>query len=222
MDPLDIKNLSDQKNRKDNFFPLWLVRSSESDYMAMRFLFFMGVGAFVPSQIMHLGAECLEKIMKAFLQVKMKITLNELKRKYEHNLEEIRSKCHETDSLFNNDVLQQFCKDYSEKKLNEIFRYGLNNRKGGYNSNPLQMIKMVDQFFLQTFIKLDIDSLILMSSIAEIFNQDFLSKIHKISIIPPSKISLIQTAIKQNNLYLDDFLKRITEIKVTQGRTEGP
>lgn len=213
MKPLEVQQLRDRPENTNAYHSLfWLVQSSESDYMAMRFLFFVGNG-FLADRIVHLGAECLKKIMKAFIQAQEKGTLREIKKKYGHNLKEIRAGCSEFDRSYNDDALQQFCQIYSNTKMNELLRYGMDSGEGSFIVKPSEMIQMVDHYFLKTIIEIDAHFPIVLSKIAVIFNQEFLMRNEKTRLILPSKIPLMQSAIKKDNLYLNGFLKRIAEIK---------
>ena len=68
MQALEIKQRNSNKNSFEVLQPSSLIRLADSDYLAMRTLAFSGA-YFFSERVAHIGAECLEKIMKAFLRL---------------------------------------------------------------------------------------------------------------------------------------------------------
>lgn len=191
------------------FLPNQLVGMAESDYLTMRLL--LPYSYLFHSKIAHNSAECLEKIMKAFLLVRRVKSIKEIE-KYKHNLENLREDCAKVDNFFNNEILENFCKNYSGlKKGNNILRYGFGKNTKTYGVNLNNIIQMTDKFFLGTFMILEDNGFILSNSkIASLFYPTIFQE-GLIENINATQINTLKLLIADNNLQLSLFIKFVEE-----------
>jgi len=210
MQALEIKQRNSDKRLFEALQPSNLIRLADSDYLAVRTLAFSGANIF-PQRIAHTGAECLEKIMKAFLRLRVKFSAEKI-RGLEHNLEDVRVECARIEKFFNNPKLKAFCKNYSgSKKGNEVLRYGFTKTTKAIGLDIKKIIHLVDKFFLGTLLKMDDHHFHAASSqtAALITNTIFSKSLEKI--ISPPIAGNLKKYIAANNTEIDDFVSKVKE-----------
>ncbi len=207
------KHLSIQtdENKPDHsgMVPMDLINKSEEDYLTMRLL--VPYGNTLQSKIVHNGAECIEKIMKAYLMTNGIKTVKEVGRN--HNLEVLRKDCAASNTFFVDEELQDFCENYSgDKRGNNVLRYGFDDNTTGYGLNPGGAIQLVDKYFLRTMALLGDGNFHLYNSrIASLFYPTHLQGL-KNGNIPPEVLAEMRNAVERENAYLGGFVKHVQEL----------
>jgi len=184
-----------------------LVSAAQSDYIAMRSLYVLVGGGSLWKKIAHNGAECLEKVMKAFLVSKGLTT----PKRSGHNLELLRQDCEKKDTFFTDSELIKFCTNYSAGKGNEVLRYGFQQNTGAYGANLEKIIELVDKFFLGSLVRIDPSGFVASNTdiaalLCKTMFTDSVSNVHS-----PTQIQNLQIVLKHNNQFLDDFIKHVNE-----------
>ncbi len=187
-----------------------LISSAEADYITMRSIIVLCGSVVFSSKIMQNGAECLEKIMKAFLREVAKISPEELKN-YKHNLEKIRSSAAKINPFFEDADLEDFCKNYSKGRGNELLKYGFQDNTGSHGGDLTKLLNLVDKFFLGSLTKLS-PSLFTAANtkIAALFCETIFTKFLP-TLHTPSQIKNLQDAISTENVFLEDFTREVNK-----------
>lgn len=192
-----------------NFLGENCIRHAEADYLSMRLLIFFWP-SLVYNNIAHLGAECLEKIMKAFLFFNG-VSSQEIKN-YNHNLNEIRERCADFNSFFSDAQLKEFSQNYSDGRWNEVLRYWMQRNTKGYWLEIFKIMKLVDKFFLGSLPLLKTGSYLHSATlnISTIFSTKSHFKIW-FTHISEQEIENIKNALSKENEYLKDLIKIVDD-----------
>ncbi len=210
---MTIQTLSIQTEENNSTYPTFaphqFLQNAEIDYFTMRLL--TPYASLLYTKIAHNAAECLEKVMKAFLIMRGQKTAPEVE-KLGHNLENIRIECIKIDDFFNDPNLEDFCKNYSgDKKGNEVLRYGYIKNTKGYGINLDSIIQLTDKFFLGTFLKIDnLNFAVSTSNLASLFYPTNFQN-HFLERFTPQAISQMRILMGSNNQYLDGFIKAVEQ-----------
>ena len=204
-----------------DFLPYQFMENAERNYLAARLL--IPYRYLFYSKIAHSFAECLEKIMKAYLMKRCSVSVGEIEnnKKYGHNLEYIRSTCSVKDQFFDDQYLKDFCQNYSgAKKGNEILRYGFGKQTKGYGFNLDNIVTMADKFFLGTFLKIeDSDFFLSNSTIASLFHPTIFQTHLRETL--GNNFEMVQNLVRVDNALLKVFIKAVenfyTHIKTQKG-----
>lgn len=194
----------------DSFLGSNYARKADEDYTAMRLLAFSWP-SFAYNQIAHLGAECLEKIMKAFLFFNTVPPRNI--EKHKHFLDKIREHCATFDNFFNDPELIKFSQNYAAeyRNWNAVLRYWMQKNTKGYSLEINKIIKLVDKFYLGSLVHSRVGLFhICTSNVANIFSKRTHFK-NSLTHIPEYELNNIENALSTWNEHLNDFIILVDE-----------
>jgi len=213
-DALKIKKHTKGEQNPEGISHFYFIRLAESNYVAMRVLVLFGDSLF-PENIAHNGAECLEKIMKAFLILRGGASIKQIK-SYRHNLNGILKDCKKIDNFFDCEDLSEFCDEYEKGKGNEVLRYGLGEEIKGVSFDLFKIIPLVDKFFLGTLLRLDDMNFYASGGfILSIVTPNVFSEVVAKNLSSPRSFEIIKEAIWRQNFSLPDFIKKIENFHKT-------
>lgn len=210
MKALEIENKNNQTYPA--FVPHNLVSSAEIDYITLRSIMVFCGSSILYSKITHNAADCLEKIMKAFLLKRSNISADDLRNKYGHNLEKIRQACAKLDQFFNDSSLKDFCDNYSGKKRgNEVLKYGFQDNTSQYGVNIGEVINLTDRIFLGSLVKLDdLNYFAATSQIATLLGLTIFSS-SLLTTHTPLQVKNLQNSLWTGNIYLEGFINTVNK-----------
>lgn len=151
------KNTSEKKEQDWFMFTMGLSRHLFSDYVSLKLMFQMETLAFAQTNLVGM-AEVTEKSFKLFLAIheKRQDSLSHYSTEYGHNLEKLRKKAAEINSIFNEDDVKRFTQPFGDKRgaLYQHLRYGSEKTIEGYKTNLGTLMPIIDKIFFNCILRL--------------------------------------------------------------------
>jgi hypothetical protein len=154
---LQKKNTSEKKDQNWFMFAMGLSHHLFSDYVSLKLMFQMETLAFAQTNLVGM-VEVVEKSFKLFLAMHEKLdnSLSHYSSEYGHNLEKLRIKAAEFNSVFDEDDIKQFTKPFEDKRgaLYQYLRYGSEKTTEGFKTNLGVLMPIVDKVFFSCVLRL--------------------------------------------------------------------
>lgn len=154
---LQKKNTSEKKDQNWFMFAMGLSHHLFSDYVSLKLMFQMETLAFAQTNLVGM-VEVVEKSFKLFLAMHEKLdnSLSHYSSEYGHNIEKLRNKAAEFNSVFDEDDIKQFTKPFEDKRgaLYQHLRYGSEKTIEGFKTNLGVLMPIVEKIFFSCVLRL--------------------------------------------------------------------
>ena len=154
---LQKKNTSEKKDQNWFMFAMGLSHHLFSDYVSLKLMFQMETLAFAQTNLVGM-VEVVEKSFKLFLAMHEKLdnSLSHYSSEYGHNLEKLRNKAAEFNSVFDEVDIKQFTKPFEDKRgaLYQHLRYGSEKTIEGFKTNLGVLMPIVEKIFFSCVLRL--------------------------------------------------------------------
>ncbi len=155
---LQKKNTSEKKDKDWFMFAMGLSHHLFSDYVSLKLMFQMETLSFAQTNLVGM-VEVVEKSFKLFLAMHEKVekSLSHYSTEYGHNLEKLRGKASEFNTIFEDEDIKQFTKPFGDKRgsLYQHLRYGSEKTIKGFKTNLGVLMPIVEKIFFNCVLRLD-------------------------------------------------------------------
>jgi len=199
-----IKKIRSHKDEDWFLFASFLSFSLYSDYIAFRFLVFLEPYTLIFTT-MQLIPNIMEKSFKLLISFKEKPdNPSKFFKSFGHNIDILRKKCSEYNLVFLNTDIEDLTKNFNDKsgKFQQYLKYGSEESIEGFSAQIEKIIQVIDKIVFESIYSLPKNEKMLL-----VFSSLIKNLITKSRFDQSKNQELLIKAIKDKNIYFDDFLR---------------